>query len=153
MDGEGTITIKRAKRGKKGNLYHLPYISCAQVEKPDNLKALETLKELFGGSVSRYKQNPKNGDRIDTITWNVTSNMARICAEKLLPYLIIKNKQAKLLIEFSQSFVRGHKRKWLTDTERSERETHFWKMRDLNVKGKLRLQRLSEVTTKVDAIV
>lgn len=146
MDGEGTITIKRVKRGKNGKLYHLPYISCAQVTKPNNVKALMVLQELFGGSLSTFIQKPKYGDRIDTTTWNVTSKKALECAQKLLPHLIIKNRQAELLIEFTELFVRGGKRTWLTDKERMEREVHFYKMRDLNVKGKLRLQRLNEET-------
>jgi hypothetical protein len=153
MDGEGTITIKRAKRGKNGNLYHLPYISCAQVEKPDNVLALETLRGLFGGSLAYYKMKKSDGNCIDTVTWNVTSRMALDCAKKLLPYLVIKHKQAKLLIKFTELFVRNNKKTWLTDSERSERETYFWKMRDLNVKGKIRLQRLNEGTVKADVIV
>lgn len=153
MDGEGTLTIKRVKRGKHNKLYHLPYVSCAQVKKPDNILALERLKDLFGGSLSNYIQQPTQGDRIDTVTWCVTSRMALECAQKLLPYLVIKNKQAKLLIEFTELFVRNNEKTWLTDIQRNERELFFWKMRDLNVKGKIRLQRLNEETAKADVIV
>lgn len=153
MDGEGTITIKRAKRGLSGKLYHLPYISCAQVRKTDNVLALEQLRDLFGGSLSNYIQSPKNGDRIDTVTWNVTSKKALECAQRLLPFLIIKHKQAQLLIEFAKMFIRDEDRTWLTDVQRNDRELFFWKMRDLNVKGKIRLQRLNEETAKADVIV
>lgn len=153
MDGEGTITIKRVRRGNDGKLYHLPYISCGQVNKPDNLEALKKLQKLFGGSITHYIQKPKHRDWIDTITWNVTSKLALSCAEKLSPYLVIKNKQAKLLIDFAKLFIRNGLKTWLTESERDEREVYFWKMRDLNVKGKIRLQRLSEKTAKADAIV
>ena len=153
MDGEGTITIKRIKRGKFNKLYHLPYISCAQVNKPNNVVALKILQELFGGSLAYYIQKPKFKNCIDTVTWNVTSKKALDCAKRLLPYLVIKNKQAKLLIEFSNLFIRERKHTWLTDEERNQREIHFWKMRDLNVKGKIRLQRLNEGTAKADVIV
>ena len=153
IDGEGTITIKRAKRGKYGKLYHLPYISCTQVNKERNFIALKVLQKTLGGSLSKYVQRPMDGDRIDTITWNVTSRKAKECAERLLPYLIIKKQQAQLLIKFTTLFVRKDKKTWLTDEEIEKREKFFYKMRTLNVKGKLRLQRLNEGTAKADVIV
>ena len=153
MDGEGTITIKRVKRGKYQKLYHLPYISCAQVEKQDNVLALRRLQQLFGGSLAYYIQKPDKKDCINTVTWNVTSAKALNCAKKLLPHLVIKNKQATLLIKFTKLFIRKQNHTWLTDIERKKREMFFWKMRDLNVKGKIRLQRLNEGTAKADVIV
>src|ERR1035437_2085854 len=93
MDGEGTITLKRIKR--KGLVYHQPYISCAQVIK--GIKALDLLKDTFGGSFYTYRQK---GMRSDTVQWVVASQKALECAKQLLPYLILKKKQAELLISF-----------------------------------------------------
>jgi hypothetical protein len=150
MDGEGTITIKRYYRNK--NIHYLAYISCAQVNKPHNKVALEKLRTIFkGGKIYSYSSKNKD-DRIEVISWNVTSKNAKECAEILLPYLIIKGRQARLLIEFCK-VVENKKTYRLAPEDHKVRGEFFDKMRKLNVKGKLRLQRLNEETAKADVIV
>lgn len=152
MDGEGTITIKRYLRNKK--LYYLPYISCAQVNKPLNLVALNRLKKIFGGSLARYIQKPNDGNRIDAITWNITSRKASDCIRRLLPYLVVKKPQGRVMIKFCNSCLpKKNCKPRIDDRGRKKREKYFELMRNLNVKGKLRLQRLNESAPKGDVKV
>lgn len=148
IDGEGTMTIKRYFRYKQ--VHYVAYISCAQVNKPHNMVALEKLRSLFkGGKIYTYSSKNKD-DRIEVASWNITSKNAKECAEVLLPYLIIKGRQAELLIEFCNLTKKQFR---LTEEDHKIRGEFFDKMRKLNVKGKLRLQRLNEETARADVIV
>jgi hypothetical protein len=129
------------------------YISCGQVDKPNQRKAIERLQKIFGGSIYSYKQPMKNKTHLNTVTWQVVSKQAENCAELLLPHLVIKKEQARLLLDFSGSLVDCRGNTKLRKQEEEKRDNYWWKMRKLNVKGKLRLQRLSDGTVKTDAIV
>ncbi len=145
MDGEGTITIKRYNRYKGQSLRYQAYISCTQSQAMYNIRAIESLKEYFGGSLTRYKQ-PKGLQSRPTIQWVITSKTAYSVAKMLLPYLRIKQEQARLLIKFQESMTLMSGRKRLPEEEIEKRDKLWFEMRKLNVKGKLHLQRLNEVT-------
>lgn len=146
IDGEGTITIKRIKR--KGFIYHQPYITCSQTTR--GKECIEILKELFGGSISHYKfKTGKNWG--DVVQWTVASQKALSCAKLLLPYLVYKKPLAKLLISFYDLKRENVYR--LEPLDYSRRDDIYEKMRNYNVKGKVRLQRLSEKTPQGDATV
>jgi len=146
LDGEGTITIKRYNY--KDRHYYTAYISCSQTIK--GTKAIKFLKDIFGGHI--YQWQPK-GNRLETISWCVTSKKAELCAKRLLPYLIIKRKQTLLLLKFCKTIIKRTEQYRLKESDYENREKLFYQMRKLNVKGKLHLQRLSEKTPKGDAIV
>ena len=146
MDGEGTFTLKRIKR--KGFIYHQPYISCGQVVR--GKATLNRLRKLFGGSFYKYRQK---GFHQDTLQWVVASQKAKRCAEQLLPYLCLKHRQAKIIIDFYKIILHREKQYKLSADDYKKREKLFEKIRKLNVKGKLRLKRLSEETPKGDATV
>jgi len=59
LDADGTLTIKRCRRGKDGKWNFLPYISCGQVESNQSWKVLKRLKELFGGNICRWQSKQK----------------------------------------------------------------------------------------------
>lgn len=143
LDGEGTITIKRYRRFYK--IHYIANISCGQVNKPHNVVALEKLRSLFNGGKIYIYSVKSGGDRIDVASWNITAKNAKECAKTLLPYLVIKHRQAELLIKFSEA-AENKKQFRLTEEDHRIRSEFFDKMRTLNVKGKLRLQRLSEET-------
>ncbi len=144
MDGEGTITIKRWVR--YGKIHYQPYISCCQVQKPLNIEAIKILQELFGGSISMYTQKPNTSQRLDTIQWSIVSQNALQCAKILLPYLQIKKVQCKLLISFYSETNQKKGNYRLNEHDHLIRSQLWEKMSKLNVRGKLRLQRLSEKT-------
>ena len=146
MDGEGTITIKRVKQ--RGYIYHQPYITCAQTLKGNS--ALKILKDIFGGSLYIYRQK---GQRIDTVQWTIVSKDAMNCAKTLYPYLVLKKKQAEIIMRFyDEKEIYKYK---MPMSEIKRRENMFIEMRKLNVKGKIKfqLQRLNEETPKGEATV
>lgn len=148
IDADGTITIKRVRRGKDGKWNYIPYLSCGQVESNQSWKVLKLLKELFGGNICRWES--KQRFRTDkgfttlypmnpTISWQVTSKAGVECIKKIKPYLVLKRANGELLEQFNEKFFRGteYRAHRLTDDERSHREQYFYKMRALNGKGKL----------------
>lgn len=150
IDGEGTITIKRQKR--YGRWYYVPLVSCAQVQKPLNEVPLKMLKKRYGGSIVRWTQRVQDGNRIDTVSWSVTSRNAMKFIDEVGPLLIIKKNQAKILRRFV-SLTDKKKSYRVSDALQAKRESLFWEMRRWNVKGRVQLQRLSEETAKADATV
>lgn len=148
MDGEGTITIKRYIRN--GRVVYQPYISCVQADTNGGDQAIQFLKDTFGGSISRYQQK---GQRNATSLWTVVSLNALEFAQKLLPYLTIKKERAKILVDYCKNIEKGKGGNKLSDEELKKREGYWLKMRVLNERGTLHLQRLSEVTSKDDATV
>ncbi len=109
------------------------------------------MHDIFGGSIYEYAD--RRGDRIPTITWSCTSRDAQKCAERLLPYLLLKNEQAILLIRFYNLLEKRKKNYRMSKAVDDERAKLFDEMRKHNVKGRLRLKRLNEETPKGDAIV
>ena len=72
--------------------------------------------------------------------------------KSILPYLIIKKKQAQLLIEFQEKMKDRNAPK--RDTFRKlKQEAYFYEIRKLNFKNRLHLQRLSEETPEGEATV
>ena len=147
IDADGTITIKRCKRGKDRKWNYLPYIAVSQKDGVMGNLAVSALKKLFGGNVYRWTstQNMKLLDgktitaykRNNTVNWQITSLGASNCIDKIYPHLVSKKNQGKILIEFISKFYRGVKYRahWLTDKDRNERLKYFEKMRVFNVKG------------------
>jgi hypothetical protein len=148
IDADGTITIKRCRRGAEGKWNFLPYISVGQVESNQSIKVLKLLKSMFGGNICRWesKQKWKMKDGREsvypmnpTVSWQVTSKAAVECIEKIEPHLVLKRANAILLKDFNSKFFRGtaYRAHWLTDEDRAKREAYFFRMRALNNKGKL----------------
>lgn len=156
IDADGTITIKRSRRGKHKKWNFIAYIAVSQSDRKRGMKALNLLKDLFGGNIHHwtYAHNIKLAGGVETAYkresvayWQVTSRAAANCMNQIFPYLVIKKDNGKVLQEFVNKFFRPRKgAKWLTDEQRLEREKYFFKMRTFNVKGALRQQRLSEKT-------
>lgn len=149
LDGEGTITIKRYMR--YGRIVFQPYVTCTQAEGYGHFEAIEHLKKLFGGSVSKSTPKPP---RTKTLQWTVVSRSAVKCLKKVRPYLKIKHTNADILLSYyedTNTVPTGHYR--LSDEELTLRQELWEKMRLLNLRGTLRLQRLSEQTPKGEATV
>lgn len=148
IDGEGSITIKRYHRN--GRIVYQPYISCCQANPNGGDKAIQFLKDTFGGSISRYNQK---GQRNATSLWAITSQTALTFAKRLYPYLTIKKERAGIIIDYYKNINKGKGYNKLSEQEMEKREKYWLKMRSLNERGTLHLQRLSEVTPKGDATV
>ena len=145
IDADGTITLKRWKRGKA--IYYQPWITVTQVAEYE--ASVRKLQAMFGGNI--YGSHPKN--RLPVLQWACVSKQAIACAKKLLPYLMVKHYRAELVLQFEGLLIERTKQYKLSDANQSERAKLWDKIRAEHRKGTLRLQRLSEKTPKGDATV
>jgi hypothetical protein len=148
LDGEGCLSIKRIQRPREGRLaiYYQPWVACGMAFSPQNERAIRILLELFGGNSSQYRQT---GNRKDTISWEIVSRQAYEACRKLIPYLVIKREQAEIIVSFYDEceIKKGNK---VTLEDLKKRGKYFDRLRELNHKGKLHLQRLSEETPETE---
>jgi len=128
IDGEGTIRINRTKpRNSNWNLKYSGAISVGMTDK----KVIQLLVKVFGAKM-RIECVP---DRKLLYRWGTSGNQKLpIILKPLLPYLIVKRKQAELVIKFCEkSQTTGFRRnKRLPKKELQWREAIFQKVRNLN---------------------
>ena len=126
LDGEGHITIRRAKTRNKryrkdgsfGVSTGLHYVSVVAITNTSEVM-MRWVKETFGGNYYPKSNNLKHLNWKPSFDWHVSNNKAM---ERLLlgvlPYLIVKKEQAKLALsnirlggehtpETRQSFYEG----------------------------------------------
>lgn len=154
MDGEGSITIKKYARYKGQSIRYQAYVCCNQAteDTTEAMKALLLLQKHFGGSI--YKQSKSKDSKVrEAHQWLIVSSTAVDCVKQLLPYLIVKRKQAELLIQYGKGINSKRGAKRLTDEILQTRYNYWYEMRKLNVRGTDHLQRLNEETAKADVIV
>lgn len=158
IDGEGTISIKRFFRYRKDRtkyIYYQPFVSLSQAVVGGHEEGVIKLQELFNGSIAHW-QDKRPTNRYKTMQWSVVSLDALNCIQKVYPYLVVKQANAKIILRFfkERNKLKGGSGKVkMTDIEFKKRENLFDQSRLLNQKGKLHLQRLSEITPNGDATV
>lgn len=131
IDGEGTIAVNRRKPDKRNGPFYnyTPRIRVAMTSK--NL--VLWLQGVTGlGGVSYYKA--RNSKYLDQWEWNVTGHSARLLAQRISPFLKIKNLQTINLLSVFNYIGRpgsgGHPR--LTKEIVAAREFHHQVSRALN---------------------
>lgn len=141
IDGEGTIRIGACKPNKKNPNWNVRYyaaISIGMVEK----KVIEKLQQAFGSNI--WIECVPNRKTIYRWGTSGTKNMIDII-KKLIPYLIVKKEQAKLILQFCENKkVNGFRRNLkLPMKELQRREEIYLKVKKLNAVG-------APATTKQD---
>lgn len=150
IDGEGTISIKRFHRARKGGryIYYQPFVSLSQAVVGGHEQGVLKMHQMFGGSISDYKDK-RDSTRYATKQWSAVSNDALKCIKSIYPFLVIKRKNADVLFKFDKTKMKlkgGSGKIKMTQNEMNKRENMFYESRLLNQKGKLHLQRLNEKT-------
>ncbi|MBA7577582.1 hypothetical protein ES708_19435 [subsurface metagenome] len=97
FDGEGCIHITKTKAGKYNHRsdYHQLQVNLVNTNK----KVLDWIKNRFGGSVRRHDIK----SRSKAWTWYIYTIKAKDFLKMIYPYLVIKEKQAKIAIEFREN--------------------------------------------------
>ena len=129
IDGEGCIAITRrkVKRLKTGYWYYEPQVIVANTDK----KMIDFLVDYYSGYVvigQKQKEHHKQ-----SYHWKMTGDNMRQLLRDVSPYLILKKKQANLILSFPRYSGNGHKCR--TDTERQEQEDLWLAVKKLNKKG------------------
>lgn len=129
MDGDGSFSLLRLKKGSKNPLY-APMLQCASWR----LEFIHLLKETFGGNLVTGKVHiKKNGENGHALTcWKLRSS--KNCLEpieELLPYLKIKYERALILKRFIDNFefIRG---KIIDESIVKERDLFYQSVIDCN---------------------
>ena len=102
MDGEGTFYIGNYSGNRKnGDKHFQTVIAVCTTDK----SLMEWLIDIFGGSFRAYTPNQmsKNG-RKQVYRWAATSNRLLHICEIILPYLVIKKRQAEIMIKIRSTY-------------------------------------------------
>lgn len=102
LDGEGCFTL--LKHGSSSTHYsqRALHISASQAD----IQPLIKLREMFGGRVGRRSRDTLKGTPIYVWTLGMSSKTVAEFVPQVLPYLIVKHRQAEILLEFSTTIRR-----------------------------------------------
>lgn len=123
IDGEGCLRVMRVKpyRNDMRNPTYSPTITVGMC----NRNVPELLRKHFGGSIYKERTHRKSMYR-----WRINSKRQVImCLKKILPYLVVKLDEAKVLLDFCIKVKpwRGGC-KPMSDNELALREEYYHKM-------------------------
>ena len=93
VDGEGSIGIAKCKKSIKQNRKGYAYRAFFHITNT-HLPMLEYLSKHFGGKISYLDE------RAMCYNYTFSANKIRDILPKLIPYLLIKKKQAEIVLEF-----------------------------------------------------
>ena len=93
FDGEGWITIETRRLKNQPNINWRLRIGAGQ----DSVEPLLIFQEIWGGTIIKAKTRA-NGKT--SHQWWLSTNMASRFLRDVLPYLIVKRRQAEIAIEF-----------------------------------------------------
>jgi hypothetical protein len=98
MDGEGTICLSR---GSNSSLKKADWIYPRLIVVNTNQACLRPFVSLWGGKI-HSKVSDKDHHK-PCFYWSITGRKAASAARELLSYLLIKRRQAELIIEFVET--------------------------------------------------
>ena len=127
LDAEGSITIYHARQPSK-NYY--AYLLQVQVGNTD-FRLIDWLKSVFNGNISLRAHDNENWK--DIKMWNVWGPRAYRLLKRVRSFLIVKQKQADLAIEFYRKCVTntGKRPQWRKD----KAYEYYLQMKKLNKRG------------------
>jgi hypothetical protein len=134
VDGEGYIGITRIRRSDF--TFGIEYRPVFRISNT-NLKILEMLKEQFGGSIQCYPMNHQKNAK-DIYVWTLQHGAVFDFLEIIGPFLIVKRQQFELLNELRTISRRRTGWPRTTATLQHQREQFYYRIRELNRKGKRR---------------
>jgi hypothetical protein len=123
IDGEGCIAIAHV-----ANKYTCVRIQIVNTDR----RLVDWCKDSFGGfTQTRHHKNPKHKP---SYTWTVASRSAGVVIKGCFPYLLLKQEQARVALEFLTTINFSHGK--LTTEDREHREKLRIRMHELNKRGR-----------------
>lgn len=133
VDGEGCLSITRPN----GKHTYIPSVIIFNT----NSDIIHWVQDNFGGT-AYYNQYPPSIRKMGgkpVNRWITTMNSCMDIVRLVYPYLIIKKRQADVMLRFAPTIDRNHlpNGRWakLSDENLAIREACYWDMRALNKKG------------------
>lgn len=116
LDGEGCLTIGDHSGNRKNGDKHFQVIIA--VSSTDKV-LVDWLYDTFGGYRGEYSRNqtPKSSLR-KVYRWQCSGDRLLHICQITLPYLVIKKRQAEILIEMRGTYVNAHNQKGFRNTQR-----------------------------------
>lgn len=105
IDGEGSIYIGNFSCNP---ITQLPYYQTNMQVTNTDKKLIDWLQEVFGGLVNKRTTNqmPKNS-RKQAYTWTATGERLTHLCELIKPYLIVKIRQAEIMLEMRSTYTKN----------------------------------------------
>ena len=138
IDGEGTITIDKIVKKNKTNDYKSFKLSMGVTN--TYLPIIDALHKQYGGYLIKLQTSPKNCKPYKKVIWEGLHAVELV--KKLKPHLIIKQKQANLLIAYWKFRQVPHNNKRTLKYYTQELK-FINKMRKLNRRGTYEVCRVS----------
>lgn len=111
LDGEGCISIRHDKRKERPEHTYTPRITVVNT----NPQVIEWFRETFGGCVSMDKSCKSKGWK-DKYIWILNSpEEVQLFIEKVYKYLIIKKKQAQVVMWFINRIYPDRGERWFIE--------------------------------------
>lgn len=134
IDGEGAIGIHRASDKRKGPNYH-SFRATLQIVNTNRLALVQTLDimELSSLNIAALRRDSTKWSPAFHINIRELHSLARILPQ-LMPYLIIKQHQAELTLEFVRSRLAQNGRGRRAPYTERERQLHIL-LKELNKRG------------------
>jgi hypothetical protein len=154
IDGEGTVGIYR--KVPKKPTHSVRYHERVAISN-SNLEALNYINDFFPGV---FAKNIRYSDKHSPM-WRLEYHVLRAhpILEAVLPYLIIKRKQAELVLKYRKTIVLTDRtlvgQAWhprLDEAEGERRKWYYDELKRLNMRG-VQPQRLNIVTSQVDEVI
>jgi hypothetical protein len=124
IDSDGFITIQKCRpNGRRKRTYYYAKVGLGQSN--EIIPAL--LAETFGATVTHY--GPRQAGNLDTWHWQAHNRVAHATLAAIIPYLLLKRRQAEVALEFLARLKVGNK---ITDEEMAARIALYDEMTALN---------------------
>jgi hypothetical protein len=139
VDGEAFVGMNR-QHGENGRDYFTTILDVSQ----NHAKPLARLVELFGGSVKVRRVHKGVGAGTSHYFWRLHGEKAIRALVELLPYLIVKDRQARVLVDFQATMAGYGKRRRITADAYVYRCGLYALLVELNSRPPSDAERLSE---------
>lgn len=142
-DGEGLITINRQVRKYRPSPAYRGYVAICNTHR----EVLTIYQRIYGGKICRKNEQRTDWNGLkwaDAYTWYCPASSTKKFLLDVLPFLRLKGKQARIVLEFivkKKAFARGKRVRRggssaLTEDEIAFRERLRTRVRLLNSKGR-----------------
>ena len=136
LDGEGCVTLNVKTRSSRRGQTISPRIDIGNTYEPLMNKLARFLRERYGCAALNRQTYTVGPVRKPIYRVTISGEKAVAFLEDLLPYLIVKRKQALIIIDFAQNAPRFC-RTGFTLAETKIRTSFVNRIRTLNRKGRL----------------